>query len=104
MMRAIHLQIQQNFLLVLLLCVASILFSGCASTYGEKDLRSFEDDYGRSMPTSPQYKLEELSGEGTALRYTKAPHFFPLDTYVQNIYGRQQRLSLEIHVLALERK
>ncbi len=78
MMRAIHLQIQQNFLLVLLLCVASILFSGCASTYGEKDLRSFEDDYGRSMPTSPQYKLEELSGERYSLTvHQGSPLFSP---------------------------
>jgi len=44
-----------------------VFLGGCASTYGEKDLRSFESDYGRSIPTSPQYKLENLTGDTYSL-------------------------------------
>ena len=45
----------------------AVTFSGCASTYGEKGLRSFEDDYGISMPVSPRYKLEKLATHTYAL-------------------------------------
>ena len=67
MRTVIKLTAQRLLTLSVIVCGVSILVSGCASTYGEKNLRSFKDDYGRAMPTNPKYKVEDLSGGRYAL-------------------------------------
>jgi S1-C subfamily serine protease len=44
------------------LVFAALAATGCAisPTYGEKDLRSYEADYGKASPINPRYKLTPL--------------------------------------------
>ena len=46
--------------LVLIGTAGSLIGCAISPTYGEKDLRDFEDDYGLSLPIAPKYKLVEL--------------------------------------------
>ena len=66
---------------------AVILIIGCA-TYGERDLRNFEQDYGHSIPTSPQYKLVKLSDHEYGLTvHQGSPMLSP--GHVRGAYLRQ---------------
>lgn len=77
-------------------CMVMTLLSSCASTYGEKGLRSFENDYGRSLPTSPRYKLEDISNGMYALTvHQGSPLISPGDV-------RAEYLSQAARVIAID--
>src|SRR5208283_5379997 len=45
--------------ILLSLNAALVIFAGC-STYGERNLKSFNKDFSRNLPTSPEYTTEHL--------------------------------------------